>query len=136
MAQTRGRIWLANHPSNVMCLESAGGGLRVYSGGKWLAAMTQSEIANVDEQRRVLAGLTWDPRYGDRHTSLVAPACGARSEDIRRALEAALLTDAEMADPGQWHHYADPFGDWHEDPCVDSPNTEMHTPNIERRDER
>jgi G3E family GTPase len=136
VVRTRGRIWLANHPSNVMCLESAGGGLRVYSGGKWLAAMTHSEIANVDEQRRVLAGLTWDTRYGDRHTSLVALACGARSEDIRRALEAALLTDAEMADPGQWHHYADPFGDWHEDPCVDSPNTEMHTPNIERRDER
>lgn len=93
--------------SAVWCgrLESAGGGLRVYSGGKWLAAMTHSEIANVDEQRRVLAGLTWDARYGDRHTSLVALACGARPEDFRRALEAALLTDAEMADPGQWHHY-------------------------------
>lgn len=87
-----------------MCPESAGGGLRVYSGGKWLAAMTDSEIANVDEQRRVLAGLTWDTRHGDRHTSLVALACGARPENIRRELEAALLTDPEMADPGQWRY--------------------------------
>ncbi len=136
VVRTRGRIWVANHPSNVMCLESAGGGLRVYSGGKWLAAMTDSEIANVDEQRRVLAGLTWDTRHGDRHTSLVALACGARPEKIRRELEAALLTDPEMADPGQWRCYADPFGDGHEDPCVDSPNTEMRTPNTEHRDDR
>ncbi|VBA45381.1 ribosome hibernation factor-recruiting GTPase MRF [Mycobacterium attenuatum] len=131
VVRTRGRIWLANHPSNVMCLESAGGGLRVNSGGKWLAAMTDSEIANVDEQRRVLAGLTWDTRYGDRHTSLVALACGAVAEDIRRELQAALLTDAEMAYPDQWRHFADPFGDWHKDPCVDSPNTAMYAPNAE-----
>jgi G3E family GTPase len=136
VVRARGRIWLANHPSKVMCLESAGGGLRVNAGGKWLAAMNDSEIANVDEQRRALAGLTWDTRYGDRHTSLVALACGARPEDIRRALGAALLTDAEMADPGKWRHFADPFGDWHEDPCVDSPNTEIQTPTTDHRDER
>jgi len=118
VVRTRGRIWLANHPTMVMCLESAGGGLRFNSGGKWLAAMSEAEIAGVDQQRRALAGLFWDSRYGDRHTSLVAIACGARPEDIRRELEAALLTDAEMADPDQWRHYADPFGDWHEDLCV------------------
>lgn len=67
---------------------------------------------------------------------MVALACGARPEDIRRELEAALLTDAEMVDPGQWRYYAEPFGDRHEDPCVDSPNTEMNTPNTQHRDER
>ncbi len=136
VVRSRGRLWLASHSENVMCLESAGGGLRVSSGGKWLAAMSDSELAYVGKQRRALAGLVWDPRHGDRHTSLVAVACGARADDIRTALEAALLTDAEMADPRQWGFYDDPFGDWHADPCAESAPTEVSAPTTNHADEQ
>lgn len=129
VVRARGRIWLASHPAAVMCLESAGGGLRVSSGGKWLAAMSDSELAYVEKQRRALAGLVWDEQFGDRHTSVVAVICGARADDIGAALRAALLTDEEMADPRQWRGYPDPFGDWHEEPCADAPATELSTPN-------
>jgi len=63
----------------------------------------------------------WDNRLGDRHVSISVLVCGADTEDIVDGLRRALLTDDELAHPNEWARYADPFGDWHEDPCDDSP---------------
>jgi G3E family GTPase len=120
VVRARGRLWLANRPHHVMWLESAGGGLRVTGARGWLAAMTPSEVAYVDAERRAFANLMWDERFGDRHTSMTVLVCGARPADVRDALRGALLTDDEMAAPADWRHYDDPFGDWHEDPCEDT----------------
>jgi len=120
--RTRGRLWLANRGDQVMWLESAGGGLRVASAGKWLAAMTSSEVAYVDPERRAFADLMWEHRFGDRHTSMTILACGADPVAIADALNGALLTDDEMAHPQSWGRYDDPFGDWHQDPCHDTPD--------------
>ncbi|MEU0495720.1 GTP-binding protein [Mycobacterium sp. NPDC006124] len=117
--RARGRLWVATRPRQVMWLESAGGGLRVDSAGDWLVAMTPSELAYVDPQRRALAGLIWSEDHGDRHTSMTVLVCGADADAIRAALQAALLTDAEMAAPGDWSGYPDPFGERHQDPCRD-----------------
>lgn len=122
VVRTRGRLWLANRPEQVMWLESAGGGLRVASAGKWLAAMTASEVAYTDPERRLFADLLWEYQHGDRHTAMTVLVCGADPADITKALNAALLTDAEMADPGSWASYDDPFGDWHQDPCYELPD--------------
>lgn len=115
--RTRGRLWLANRDDQVMWLESAGGGLRVASAGKWLAAMTSSEVAYVDPDRKAFADLMWEHRFGDRHTSMAILACGADPDEIVRALHGALLTDDEMAQPQNWSYFDDPFGNWHQDPC-------------------
>ncbi|SOJ54221.1 Putative metal chaperone YciC [Mycobacterium simulans] len=123
VVRTRGRLWLANRSDQVMWLESAGGGLRVASAGKWLAAMTASEVAYVDPERRLFAELMWEYRFGDRHTAMTVLVCGADPADITAALHAALLNDEEMADPQRWKSYDDPFGDWHEDPCHETPDT-------------
>lgn len=104
-------------------------GLRVSSGGKWLSAMTESELLRADQQRRALAGLIWDAHHGDRHTSIVAVVCGARADELRSALDGALLTDSEMADSLLWDAYADPFGDWHSEPCRESSQAELSAPN-------
>jgi hypothetical protein len=101
-----------------MWLESAGGGLRVSSAGRWLAALTASELAGIDAERRAFAALAWDDQYGDRHTAMTVLVCGADASEILDALGGALLTDDEFRFPGDWIRYADPFGDWHEDPCV------------------
>lgn len=119
--RTRGRLWLANRDDQVMWLESAGGGLRVASAGKWLAAMTSSEVAYVDPERRAFADLMWEHRFGDRHTSMTILACGADPDEISRALSSALLSDDEMARPQTWQFFDDPFGDWHQDPCHEIP---------------
>jgi G3E family GTPase len=120
VVRARGRIWTASQRDLVMCLESAGSGLRVSSGGKWLAAMTESEVAASGSQRRALASLMWDERHGDRHTSIIALVCGAQPTQIKETLQSALLSDSEMSAPESWPDFGDPFGDWHEEPCADS----------------
>jgi G3E family GTPase len=115
--RTRGRVWLATRPDTSAWIESAGGGMRIDSAGKWLAAMGASQQAYVNPQRRALGGLIWEDGIGDRHTSMTVLVCGAQPARIRDALTDALLTDDEMAAPDQWAGYPDPFGDWHTDPC-------------------
>ncbi len=126
--RTRGRLWLASQPDQAMWLESAGGGLRVSSAGKWLAALTGPELADIDAERRVFAELTWDDQYGDRHTAMTVLVYGAHAAEILDALDGALLTDAELRIPQDWIHYDDPFGDWHEDPCAAPTNDAGDTP--------
>jgi G3E family GTPase len=116
--RTRGRLWLASQPEQAMWLESAGCGLRVSSAGKWLAALTDSELAAIDAERRAFAGLAWDDHYGDRHTAMTVLVCGADATEILDTLDGALLTDEEFRSPGDWIRYDDPFGDWHDDPCA------------------
>ena len=89
------------------------------SAGKWLAALNDIELNGIDAERRAFAELSWDDRYGDRHTAMVILVCGASSADILDALHGALLTDEEVRRPRDWIRYDDPFGDWHEEPCMD-----------------
>ncbi|MCV7410197.1 hypothetical protein AWC05_21950 [Mycobacterium florentinum] len=123
VVRARGRLWLASRPDQVMWLESAGAGMRVACAGKWLAAMTAQEVADIDAERRLFAELQWEFRFGDRHTAMTVLTCGAQAPDILDALYGALLTDAEMAQPRKWGGYPDPFGDWHEDPCDETAGT-------------
>lgn len=119
----RGRIWLATQPDQVVWLESAGGGLRVGSAGRWLAAMSADEQADADPDRRAMAALRWDERFGDRDVSLVILAHDADPAEIRHALHWALVEDDELLlvdrAPDRVALWEDPFGDWHEDPCAD-----------------
>lgn len=119
----RGRLWLATQPDEVVWLESAGGGLRVGGAGRWLAAMDAAELAAADPERRALAALRWDERFGDRDVSLVILAHDADPAEIRHALHWALVEDDELRlvdrAPERVAEWADPFGDWHEDPCAD-----------------
>ncbi|MGD9619049.1 MAG: GTP-binding protein [Mycolicibacterium sp.] len=120
VVRSKGRLWLASQPDRVMWLESAGGGLLVSQAGKWLAAMTSGEVAGVAPERRAIADLIWEYRYGDRHTSMTVLVCGADPAEIQAALRGALLNDDELSRPHEWHRYPDPFGDWHIEPCDES----------------
>lgn len=139
VVRCKGRLWLASQPDRVMWLESAGGGLRVSQAGKWLAAMTSGEIAYVAPERRAMADLIWDYRYGDRHTSMAALVCGADQAAILDALRGALLSDNELARPDDWQRYHDPFGNWHTDrvrraSAPDKPKERAVTSAISRTD--
>jgi G3E family GTPase len=138
VVRTRGRLWLANRFDDVMWIESAGGGLMCNYIGKWLAAMDPNQLAYVDPQRRVLAAADWDNRLGDRHVSMTVLVCGAEPEEIADGLRGALLTNDELSRPGEWIHYPDPFGDWHEDPCDDMTDraSDIAGPNAHDGDER
>ena len=122
VVRTRGRAFVANRLDDVMSIESAGGGVLVEHAGTWLAAMGPNELAHTDPQRRALAAMGWDDRFGDRHISMAVLVCGAQPAEIDSALRGALLTDHELARPGEWSQYPDPFGDWHADPCEELPD--------------
>ncbi|MGC0362722.1 G3E family GTPase [Rhodococcus sp. 27YEA15] len=126
---SRGRIWVATQPGEALWLESAGGGLRVASADTWLAAMTADELERVPAERRALAALKWDERFGDRDTSLVVLVCDANPLEIDRTLQHALVTDEELADENTWANWDDPFGQFHEDPCEsrETPYAETET---------
>ncbi|WP_328813973.1 ribosome hibernation factor-recruiting GTPase MRF [Rhodococcus sp. NBC_00297] len=114
---TRGRLWVATQPDAVLWLESAGGGLRVASAGSWLAAMAPDDYEEAPTARRALAALAWDEEYGDRAQSLVVLVHEADPEHVYAALSDALLTPDELETPELWAEWADPFGQYHEDPC-------------------
>lgn len=116
----RGRAWVATQPDEALWIESAGGGLRVASAGKWLAAMTPEEQDGVDTARRAMAALRWDEDFGDRDTSLVVLVHAADPSEIDRTLQWALVSDDEMRNRTVWAEWNDPFGQWHEDPCETS----------------
>ncbi|OZC72829.1 cobalamin biosynthesis protein CobW [Rhodococcus sp. 15-725-2-2b] len=116
----RGRAWVATQPDEALWIESAGGGLRVASAGKWLATMTPEQQDRVDATRRAMSALRWDEKFGDRDTSLVILVHEADPTEIDRTLQWALVSDDEMADPAAWSTWNDPFGHWHEDPCESS----------------
>ncbi|WP_280386336.1 ribosome hibernation factor-recruiting GTPase MRF [Nocardia wallacei] len=119
----RGRIWLATQPDEVVWLESAGGGLRVGSAGRWLAALDPRERAAADPDRQAMAALRWDEHFGDRDISLIVLACDADPNEIRHALHWALVDEAELllvrGAPELVAQWEDPFGQWHSDPCED-----------------
>ncbi|MBF6394982.1 GTP-binding protein [Nocardia cyriacigeorgica] len=123
----RGRLWLATQPDEVVWLESAGGGLRVGGAGRWLAAMTPEELAEADPDRRAMAALRWDDRFGDRDISLVILVHDADPADIRQALHWALVEDDELRlverAPERVAQWDDPFGEWHADPCESTEST-------------
>jgi G3E family GTPase len=113
VVRARGRIWLASQPDTVVWIESTGGELCVASAGRWLAAMRPSEIDTTSSQRRAMAAAHWDVLHGDRHVALTILTCGADPDLTRAALQEALLTDDEFAEPELWAGYPDPFCDWH-----------------------
>ncbi|WAC58190.1 ribosome hibernation factor-recruiting GTPase MRF [Gordonia sp. SL306] len=116
----RGRLWLATRPDEALWLESAGGGLRVAPGGRWLAAMDEEEVGRVDPERRAMGALRWDERFGDRHTSMVVLVHRADAVDLQEALRAACLNEVEFtAGEEFWSTFDDPFGQMHADPCDD-----------------
>ncbi|MFC4000222.1 ribosome hibernation factor-recruiting GTPase MRF [Prauserella oleivorans] len=121
VVRTRGRVWIASRPDVALWIESAGGGLGVGHLGPWLDAPDAPAWEDVSSERRTLASLRWDPRYGDRHQEIVVITHDADPHHIEAALRAALLTDDELTDGrAAWARYPDPFGEWHEQPCGDT----------------
>jgi G3E family GTPase len=115
--RARGRVWVASQPDRVLWLESAGGALEVRGAGRWLAA-DPAGWDDAGDERRAAAALRWDDRFGDREQQLVVLVHDADPADIVEALDAALLTDAELArGEDAWRRFADPFADRHVDPC-------------------
>jgi G3E family GTPase len=126
VVRTRGRVWLATRPDAVLWIESAGGGLSVGHAGDWLADAGAAAWDEASAERRAMASLGWDPRFGDRAQDLVVITHDADPDEIDAWLRNALLTDAELAaGEDAWHALPDPFGWWHTEPCEPGPPADL-----------
>lgn len=117
--RVRGRVWVASQPEHVLWLESAGGALQIGVAGTWFAA-DPTAWDDADDERRAAASLAWHERWGDREQQLVALVHDADPAGIVETLDAALLTDEELAlGEDAWRRLPDPFEHRHADPCPD-----------------
>jgi G3E family GTPase len=133
VVRARGRFWVASQPDAALWLESAGGGLSIGHVGPWLAALNESTWDDESAERRAMAALRWDPYYGDRAQELAILTHQADPNEITAALNAALLTDAELAEGREhWRELPDPFGDWHVEPYDDRAPSDHETESIGR----
>lgn len=117
VVRTRGRVWVATRPDEVLAVESAGGAVRVATAGPWLG--TVQDWSDIDVERALMASLRWDDRFEDREQALVVVFHSAAPDAITAALRAALVTDAELAGGmREWRRWPDPFGAFHAHPCT------------------
>ncbi|MFT3716100.1 MAG: GTP-binding protein [Gordonia sp. (in: high G+C Gram-positive bacteria)] len=122
VVSARGRMWLTSSSDDILWLESAGGALGISRVATWLAARSEEDLLDVAPAVRAMAALRWNEQNGDRHSSIVAVTHRADPDEIRRTLDAALVTDEELArGPHFLATLPSPFGDVHHEPCEDNP---------------
>ncbi|MEG9437334.1 GTP-binding protein [Edaphobacter sp. HDX4] len=108
--RAKGFLWLASRHDDLILFSIAGKTLTVEPQAQWLAAGPQEE--EHDEETNEYIGKVWEPEYGDRRQEIVFIGMKMDREDTEARLNAALLTDEEMAaGAAAWQSFPDPFAE-------------------------
>jgi len=127
--RSKGFVWLASRHDWVGQWSQAGGAANLSAAGTWWAAAPDDEWPDEPSARAEIAA-DWHEPFGDRRQELVVIGTALNESDVRAALDAALLTDAELVlGPEEWLSYPDPFSLWEgdteqEDADGDAPATD------------
>lgn len=110
--RSKGHFWLATRPRFVGNWSQAGAVSRHGLAGMWWAAAPQEHWPDDPEIRATLEA-AWDPVFGDRHQEIVLIGTGMDQSALSAALDACLLSDAELALPAaSLAAMEDPFPVW------------------------
>lgn len=93
----RGHLWLCSRPDSVVTWRSAGAHLELREADRWLEPADARAWQAASPQRRALASWFWDDYYGERRNEITLTGTSLDGPAIRSALDAALLTDAELS---------------------------------------
>lgn len=108
VVRAKGFLWLASHHDDLILFSIAGTAMSFEPQAQWLAAGPQDE--EQDEETREYIGKVWEPEYGDRRQEIVFIGIDMNREELESQLNAALLTEEEMAGgPEAWQDLPDPF---------------------------
>jgi G3E family GTPase len=108
VVRAKGFFWLATRNAWVGEWQLAGRIGRHRGAGYWWAAIEPSRWPDDEGWREMIKGL-WSEPYGDRRQEIVFIGIGMDEAKLRRALDATLVTDAELK---RARHLADPFPAW------------------------
>lgn len=109
--RAKGLFWLATQMDAALIWSQAGGNQEVLGAQPWLCAMPLDQWSTTDETTQADVMADWDPRFGDRRQELVFIGIHMDIPALEARLEAALLTEEELAGtPEQWAaQFHDPF---------------------------
>jgi G3E family GTPase len=114
VVRAKGFFWLATRMAWAGSWQLAGAVGRHEAAGFWWAAVEPERWPDDEAWRAGIARL-WDDRFGDRRQEIVFIGIGMDEVALRRALDACLLTEAEMVGgPRDWARLPDPFPAWRE----------------------
>lgn len=107
--RSKGIFWIASRPELGITWSLAGRVARVNRAGTWLAALPESQRPTDTDTDDYIAEF-WQAPFGDRRHELVFIGIDMPKDAMVAALEAALLTDEELAlDEQAWRTLPDPF---------------------------
>lgn len=112
LIRSKGYFWLASRFDQAGSWSQAGGIMHHgYAGLFWSAVKPELWPPDADHRREIMSQV--EPPYGDRRQEVVFIGQNMDTAEATAALDACLLTDAEMA-AGQaaWSQYTDPFPAW------------------------
>ncbi|WP_149535370.1 zinc metallochaperone GTPase ZigA [Siccirubricoccus phaeus] len=112
VVRAKGFFWLATRLPWAGSWQLAGRIGRHEAAGFWWAAQPEGRWPEDPKWRQgVLAN--WQEPWGDRRQEIVLIGIGMEEAALRRALDACLLTPAEMrGGPRAWARLPDPFPEW------------------------
>lgn len=115
LLRSKGFVWLASRMDMCGYWSHAGASAMLEPAGRWFAC-TPKEDWPSDEETHARVTADWEEPWGDRRQEIAFIGADLDEEALRRELEAALLTDVELAaGPAAWRALPDPFPSWSEE---------------------
>jgi G3E family GTPase len=112
LLRSKGWFWLATRMDFAGLWSLAGGAGVHQMAGFWWAAVDRSQWPDDPQQAAEIRRL-WQEPWGDRRQEIVFIGQQLAETEMRRALDACLLSDAEMVrGPEGWAKLPDPFPAW------------------------
>ena len=110
--RAKGFVWIASRPEWMGLFSQAGISVTIDPMARWYADLPKEDWPDDAETLDQIAN-QWDPEWGDRRQELVLIGIGMEEADLRRRLDACLLTDDEMAlGLDAWRQFEDPLPAW------------------------
>ena len=110
--RTKGFLWLASRPGQVLLWQQSGSQIALELTGYWRAEMAYNRNGKLlpEEVEHLKAKLEQeDPVFGDRHNELTLIGLEAAREAFLAALQDALCTDEEVAAWKRGEEFPDPW---------------------------
>eukprot|EP00752_Nemacystus_decipiens_P015023 g13379.t1 len=112
IVRSKGYLWIASRPHFCGVWSQAGSSMQLNRAGYWFATIPKE---NWPDDPETLAWIEekWDDVAGDCRQEIVFIGIGMDREKIETALDAALITDEELAaGPEAWSRFEDPIPSW------------------------